>query len=557
MDKSQELEWLEAQKLVISEDLIVAAKQQLRFLEEVDRNRCLYESPILDRAIHRYKNCWLPLLAKYADSEVLKGPLVQYKADCEAFYGRILSNKNVRSIVQGCSKVETAHIWNHLYPEEVYELDYGRFLSVKSDETFSGATETITYDLASAVKRQATFFYQVSRPSMNDDRFLQEAVGRYKGFLYMIKRNRERSIRRFCVPTYDIDLIWHSHQLQPVSYCKDMLAAIGKILEHDDTDSDRSKGKKLNVGFSETSQQYEETFGIRYWKAGAMYRNQAPSPVATTPYSTKHVTKNVSQQNKYQKYIQLPQKMVVDVLLEIVGIRNKPDGQKGNFFVTFSTRKPDMFLEGGNRNLKNTNSMHKCLSKRKVIGVTRWSEEAHVLAVPTEDGWSLMDSNWALKRLKKTSQDEHIFELRGPRSMKLFHGRKLEFEPKTCMKQNTERDFMTVVEFSAEYPYGKAVALFNIKHGTLKVNEESLVLPILVSAYIFFDMLRKDGYSAFMATEETVDMEIIGQDEAIKVGNDEFKTKTVMNEEDVEVAPNKVATTRSQNKPPLEPEIDN
>ncbi|KAK1260796.1 hypothetical protein QJS04_geneDACA002157 [Acorus gramineus] len=310
MDKSQELEWLEAQKIVISEDLIVAAKQQLRFLEEVDRNRCLYESPILDRAIHR--------------------------------------------------------------------------------------------------------------------------------------------------------------------------SVVGKILEHDDTDSDISKGKKLNVGFSETSQQYE-TFGIRYWKAGAMYRNQAPSPVATTPCSTKHVTKNVSQQNKYQKYIQLPQKMVVDVLLEIVGIRNKPDGQKGNFFVTFSTKKPDMFLEGGNRLSILSESGHKRVSSfqceptselvltlmwnppsnlhisrpektigktsisltdlmdpnaslsiekwcelesiakhvdskpihlhiavsftvpRKVIGVTRWSEEAHILAVPTEDGWSL--------------QDEHIFELRGPRSV--------------------------------------------------------------------------------------------------------------------------------------------
>lgn len=54
MEKEQELEWAEAQEIVISEELVGAAKQQLRFLAEVDRNRCLYDGPVLDRAILRY-----------------------------------------------------------------------------------------------------------------------------------------------------------------------------------------------------------------------------------------------------------------------------------------------------------------------------------------------------------------------------------------------------------------------------------------------------------------------------------------------------------------------
>ncbi|EOY15545.1 Uncharacterized protein TCM_034564 [Theobroma cacao] len=54
---------------------------------------------------------------------------------------------------------------------------------------------------------------------------------------------------------------------------------MGKILEHDDTDSDRAKGKKLDNGFSETTKQWEDTFGSRYWRAGAMYRGNAPSPL--------------------------------------------------------------------------------------------------------------------------------------------------------------------------------------------------------------------------------------------------------------------------------------
>jgi hypothetical protein len=53
MDNGQELEWLEAQRILISQDLVAVAKQQLLFLEAVDRNRCLYDGPVLDRAIHR------------------------------------------------------------------------------------------------------------------------------------------------------------------------------------------------------------------------------------------------------------------------------------------------------------------------------------------------------------------------------------------------------------------------------------------------------------------------------------------------------------------------
>lgn len=53
MEKEQELEWDEAQKIVVSEDLVAAAKQQLKFLAEVDNNRYLYDGPVLDRPILR------------------------------------------------------------------------------------------------------------------------------------------------------------------------------------------------------------------------------------------------------------------------------------------------------------------------------------------------------------------------------------------------------------------------------------------------------------------------------------------------------------------------
>jgi hypothetical protein len=52
-EKQQEFEWLKAQKIEITVDLLAAAKSQLQFLAVVDKNRWLYDGPTLDRAIFR------------------------------------------------------------------------------------------------------------------------------------------------------------------------------------------------------------------------------------------------------------------------------------------------------------------------------------------------------------------------------------------------------------------------------------------------------------------------------------------------------------------------
>ena len=149
---------------------------------------------------------------------------------------------------------------------------------------------------------------------MNDTRYIIGAVARYKGFLHLIKRNKEKGIKSFSVPTYDIDLIWHTHQLHPVSYCEDLLKIMGKILEHDDTDSDRTKGQKLDVGFTGTTKTFEDLYGHRYWRAGAMYKGNAPSPVRLTPYLGT-VTKKVASLNE-SPIVALPATKVFEVLLK-------------------------------------------------------------------------------------------------------------------------------------------------------------------------------------------------------------------------------------------------
>lgn len=53
MEEEQERQWAEAQNIALSVDLVTTAKNQLKFLATVDRNRYLYESPAVEWAIYR------------------------------------------------------------------------------------------------------------------------------------------------------------------------------------------------------------------------------------------------------------------------------------------------------------------------------------------------------------------------------------------------------------------------------------------------------------------------------------------------------------------------
>lgn len=646
MELEQELEWAEAQNIAISVDIVAAAKQQLKFLAAVDRKRELYGGPALERAIYRYNACWLPLLAKYSESQLTKGPLVvpldcewvwhchrlnpvRYKADCEKFYGKVLDNCNVVSSIQESSTKESETIWNELFPNEPYEFDFSGAFSKK----VPGEGNYTKYDLISAVKRQSPFFYQVSRVHVSNDLFLESAAARYKGFLHLIKRNNDKFLKRFCVPTYDVDLMWHTHQLHPSSYSKDLVSLLGKVLEHDDTDSDRSKGMKLDTGFFDTTKQWEDTFGSRYWRAGAMYRGTAPSPVTFVPHHSNDVTKQADALDGIMETISLPEIKIVEVMLEFVSVRNISEGQKGSLSVIFSKTQPDAVFNIKKRlnissesrekqvacfhcepkgklifelvsqsspNLKILNppttlgstsiSLDDYLSPVSNLSVERWLDlgpgsgskpislrvamsfnvptvAPHVMHMVPSKGscffslpkrvqfsknwtrvvdeagdevmslqmrevkmgkgkdnktktkevicvansgetrsiaelvgaeWSFKDSQWSLKLEKSSNKDGHIFEFTGERSVKLFPGKKLEYETKQCEKHKSEKEAITVVEFSTEDPYGRAVALLDLKSGFFMVKEDWLVLPAIILNFILSDVLKTEGYRSLI-----------------------------------------------------------
>ncbi|XP_062183509.1 glycine-rich domain-containing protein 1-like isoform X2 [Phragmites australis] len=643
MNGDQASRWAAAQEgVAVGADLATAALRQLEFLAAVDLRRWLYEGPLLERAIHRYKACWLPLLAKHTRDAVVDGPLVvpldcewiwhchrlnpaQYIRDCKKVYGRILNNDNVESSIRTKSKLQSEKVWTELYPEEPFELEY-KSSSDTAIDVNPGAAEGISYDLVSAVKRQSSFYYQVGTPTMHDQRFLEEALARYKGFLYLIKMNQEKGMQRFHVPTYDVDLMWHTHQLHPVTYRNDMLKLLGKVLEHDDTDSDRSEGKKLDVGFTETAEQFENTFGVRYCKAGSMYRGNMPSPVTAAPQMFSSEVGNGLSIFKAEKQLNVLQTTVVELYLKIVDINNLPSAiPKENVHVWFTKNQSDMFISDGGRLDISTNtgksigagfqceptgeliltvmvdqaskksepigkvsiplqeltgpdsklsferwfelkphgrhassppvslrvaasstvptraqqvlrmirmepfSLNTCLLPpsitdqkmgsrirfvydcgtelirlqirehkakngmafiRELVGVSKPSKTQFQLAEFKENKWTLKNSNLSIAddAIPSDSADGCMLVLKGDNQLvKLYRGRRLEYEPRCCNRHSQNASAVTAVKFCAEHPYGKAVALLDTESQFIMVNEDWFLLPWIAISFLSLD----------------------------------------------------------------------
>ncbi|VAI80033.1 unnamed protein product [Triticum turgidum subsp. durum] len=652
MDAEQESQWAAAQGIGIGEDLVPAALRHLEFLAAVDRRRWLYEGPLLHRAIRRYKACWLPLLAKYTEASVADEPLVvpldcewiwhchrlnptQYIKDCKRLYGRILGTNNVKSSIQAKSKDQAEKVWTELYPGEPFELEY---TSPSDDfvDVGDGTAGGISYDLISAVRRQSSFVYQVGTPNMHDHRFLEEALARYKGFLYLIKLNQEKGMNLFRVPTYDVDLMWHTHQLNSVTYYSDMLNLLGRVLEHDDTDDDRAEGKKLDTGFSGTTEQFENNFGLRYWKVGAMYRGSLPSPVTSVPQIFNSEDDSVFGVDKAEKHLTILETTVVELYLQIVDIKNLPSAiPEKSVYVWFTKTQPDVFISDGGRldistktgksigagfqceptgeliltamvdqayfgassskkseplgkvsislqeltqpdsklsferwfelksrgayagsppvslrvaasctvprqapqvlsmvNVKpfslkacllphyikdqNMSSWtrfvydcgtelirlqireHKAKSGmaliRELVGVTKSSKQPFQLAEFTKNKWSFNNSNLSIIHDLKPSKDGCIHELKyGNKLIKLYRGRRLAYELKCCSQHAEDTTAVTAVKFSAEHPYGKAVALLDTESEFITVDEDWFLLPWVAISFLFLNSIGKDG----------------------------------------------------------------
>ncbi|KAF9463653.1 hypothetical protein BDZ94DRAFT_1258236 [Collybia nuda] len=124
-------------------------------------------------------------------------------------------------------------------------------------------------DLVGAVLRQGSFVRKIydllwTSPgffeSKEDEVVLQHAIARYHAFLDLTSS----SPVSFFVPTLDIDLAWHTHQLMTHRYNEDCRTYVGRFVDHDD----KVEENLLSSSFDVTCKAWQNRFGIRYAHCG-------------------------------------------------------------------------------------------------------------------------------------------------------------------------------------------------------------------------------------------------------------------------------------------------
>jgi hypothetical protein len=266
-------------------DLLESASYHLHFLKNVENHRSLFQVSTLRRALRRYEEFWLNLVAEQSD-KILTAPLdiewiwhchmlspVCYEKDCKDLIGKtanhvILKDKDRQKHLDISRK-----LWEAKYPNEPFEVNIDQTEEDSSNGEGEHWESKLSYDVIPAALRQSVFNYQVSLPHYYDKNFLRQAVKRYKKMLYL----KVQYPGIFFVPCYDNDLIWHTHQLHPLIYKKDTEKILGKLFNHDDSVNDRSSGSRLLRAEAKTKKLWQETFNESFSRNGSMYRGDPPT----------------------------------------------------------------------------------------------------------------------------------------------------------------------------------------------------------------------------------------------------------------------------------------
>jgi len=240
------------------------------------------------KQVQRYETMWVPFMKKHAttgargDVCLCPPPDVHfawiahmlnpkaYEKDTQRVFGRVIDH-NVADI-EGKEK-KTRPLWEAMFGPGSWGADH---VPTKTEDR---GAPLASCDLAAACKRQSGFWYQLSLPHHTEPAFLKESFARYRKFLLLTKTEP----KLFSVPTYDIDLVWHCHQLHPLLYASETRRLLGTMLGHDDSVDDRSEGSKLINGWDATQAAWKAAYGESYAREGAMHRGQHPTEVFRAP----------------------------------------------------------------------------------------------------------------------------------------------------------------------------------------------------------------------------------------------------------------------------------
>lgn len=268
-------------------DLCLESKKHIAFLQTLHLSGITLQKPSVE-SLRRYFNIWLPMV--YHHNELRRGSnndvnhITNYDSDTKAlippndvawlwhchrlapyryvkhvqnqFYGKksneplkqskddlIVLDPELPFVVQlkdnGSNKTldnhqheyqdaiqYTKNLWEALYPNESFFLSEEINHKESLGDDFTAKLDSTGFDVLESSQRQAAFLWQVSQNNFSHDDFLQQGVNNYYKFMSLMKEREKRP--RFLVPTYQIDLMWHTHILHSIKmYHMDCMNIIG------------------------------------------------------------------------------------------------------------------------------------------------------------------------------------------------------------------------------------------------------------------------------------------------------------------------------------------
>jgi hypothetical protein len=214
--------------------------------------------------------------------------------------------------VNDVTVLKTIELWNTKYPTETFYLGSS---NEATHESLPSPLQILDgFDLLGSAERQSTFLWQVSTPYYEESSFLSNGLMNYWKFLHLRKECCDGGDPdMIIVPTFQIDLFWHTHILSSITqYNADCKIIIGSILNHDDDFDDRSEGGPLDTAFVATKNAWKRLYGEEYLVVGGMYRGEPPKQYYS-PYfvleSKRHIfyhcTVDPPTDHPYNKFIGL------------------------------------------------------------------------------------------------------------------------------------------------------------------------------------------------------------------------------------------------------------
>jgi hypothetical protein len=122
-------------------------------------------------------------------------------------------------------------------------------------------------DLGPAVMRQGVFVEKMYKldwlhsPTARET--MERLVGKYQRFFDIMAKHQHA----VAVPTLDVDLAWHTHQLSPGAYYRYSVAKTSRFIDHDDKIDEDA----LSAHFAWTSKVYQDTYGEVYSECTCWY----------------------------------------------------------------------------------------------------------------------------------------------------------------------------------------------------------------------------------------------------------------------------------------------